>query len=464
MIFNRLFNVGDDQRAISYQTIFESGNDIAIGNQSGTKIDSDTIFQVNAVFSAVSLIADTVSTLPLHAYTRQGDRRVEMDPRPRWLDRPDVDLPSEAFWNSVVVSLLLNGNAFIRVFTNNRGEVATLTVLNPTQVEVKRTSIGRLSFKVEGEDRPLTSEQIIFIPDLVSPGKVKGVSRVEALKESFGLALALERFAATFFGQGTNLSGIIEFPGALTKEQASDLASGFDNRHKGWKRGHKTGILTGGATFKPTQIDPQQSQAIEARRMAVEDIARAFNVPPHLLGLPGTTSYASVEQNNLAWVTHGLRPILTKIEGAFQPLLMRSPNGENAFLKFNLDGLLRADIQSRFSAYSTALQGGFMTINEARALEDLAPQADESANIVRVPLANVNVDESRLRAMRERVSMARDLAFAGYDPAGILESVGLPAINHTGLPSSQLQPIAQIDPEDPQAAYPVNEGENDSNG
>lgn len=457
MILNRLLG-GGSERAIDFQTIFEQGNDIAIGNLSGTQIDADKVFQVNAVFSAVSLISDTISTLPLHAYVRDGDRRIELEPRPTWLDRPDIDMPAEAFWNSVVVSLLLQGNAFIRVFTGRRNTVATMTVLNPTAVQVQRTAIGRLQFIVEGESKPLTSDEVIFIPDLVSPGKIKGVSRVEALKESFGLALALERFAATFFGQGTNLNGIIEFPGTMTKDQATDLVNGFDNRHRGWKRGHRTGVLTGGATFKATQTDPQQAQAIEARRMAVEDVARAFNVPPHLLGLPGTNSYASVEQTNLAWVTHGLRPILSKIEGAFQPLLSRGPNGASAFLKFNLDGLLRADIQSRFSAYSTALQGGFMTINEARALEDLPAQPDESADVVRVPLANVNVDESTLRATRERVTMARDLVYAGFDPAGALEAVGLPGIDHTGLPSSQLQQIAAIDPEDPQSAYPI-EGE-----
>jgi len=453
MILNRLFSSGES-RAISYQTIFESGDEFSLGTNSGTRIDSETVFQVNAVFSAVSLIADTISTLPLHAYVRENNRRVELNPAPFWIKTPDIDLPGEAFWNSVVVSLLLEGNAFIRVFYGTSGDVATLTVLNPQNVEVKRNSIGRLTFIIEGEGRPLTTEDVIYIPDLVAPGSIRGVSRVKALKESFGLALALERFASTFFGQGTNLNGIIEFPGNLTEEQAKSLASGFDNRHKGWRRGHRTGVLSGGATFKATQTDPQQAQAIEARRMAVEDIARAFNVPPHLLGLPGTNSYASVEQNNLAWVTHGLRPILTKIEGAFNPLLARSRNGrENAFLKFNLDGLLRADIQSRFSAYSTALQSGFMTINEARSLEDFQPQTDSSADTVRVPLANVNLDEATVKAQRERISMVRDLVFSGYDPADVLAALGLPAIGHTGLPSTQLQPVSQIDPNDPESVY-----------
>lgn len=451
-MFDRLF----EQRAISYQTIFEAGDDVAIGTNSGTRIDDDTIWQVNAVFSAVSLIADTISTLPVEAYVRDGATRRVMEPRPTWVTRPDVDLPSAAFWNAVVVSLLLDGNAFIRVFANNRGQVVNLTVLNPKQVEVKRNGVGRMMFTVEGEERGLTSDDIVFIPDLVRPGKVRGISRVEALKESFGLALALERFASTFFGQGTNLAGVIEVPGQVTKEQAEQLARGFDNRHRGWKRGHRTGVLSGGAQFKPTQIDPQQSQAIEARRLAVEDVARAFNVPPHLLGLPDhSSSYASVEQTNLAWVTHGLRPILSKIEQSFQPLLSRSRNGESAFIKFNLDGLLRADIETRMSSYSKGLAGGFLTINEARALEDLPPQDTESANVVRVPLANVDLDEAALRAERERVSMVRDLVYAGYDPAEVLAALNLPAISHTGLPSTQLQQVAQIDPEDPSAAYPV---------
>jgi phage portal protein BeeE len=263
----------------------------------------------------------------------------------------------------------------------------------------------------------------------------------------------MEKFAASFYGTGTNLSGIIEFPGNLSAEQAQNLANGFDNRHRGWRKGHRTGVLSGGATFKATQIDPQQSQAVEARHLAVEDIARAFNVPPHLLALPGTNSYASVEQTNLAWVTHGLRPVITKIESAMSPLLRRSPGGETAFLKFNLDGLLRADIQSRMSAYSTGLQSGFLTINDVRRLEDLPPMMDVSADVVRVPLANVDLTESHVKAQRERVEMAKALVMVGFDPATVLASFGLPEIPHTGLPSTQLQAVSMIDPTDPDSVY-----------
>lgn len=449
MVFDRFF----EQRAVDYQTVFEAGDDIAFGNLSATNINSDTVFQVNAVFSAISLIADTISTLPLDCYVRENEARMLFRPKPSWVEQPDVDIPREAFYSAVITSLLLEGNAFIRVYSNPRGEVVNLVVLNPLQVEIKRNGLGRLMFRVEGEDKPLSTDEIVFIPDVVRAGDIRGVSRVKALKENFGLAMALEKFAASFYGTGTNLSGIIEFPGNLSAEQAKQLASGFDNRHRGWRKGHRTGVLSGGATFKPTQIDPQQSQAVESRHLAVEDIARAFNVPPHLLALPGTNSYASVEQTNLAWVTHGLRPVITKIESALSPLLRRYPNGEMAFLKFNLDGLLRADIQARMSAYSTGLQSGFLTINDVRRLEDLAPMTDESADMVRVPLANVDLSESHVKAQRERVEMARALVMVGFDPAVVLATFDLPEIPHTGLPSTQLQAVSMIDPTNPDSVY-----------
>jgi len=450
-MFDRLFQ----QRAISYQTIFESGDDIVFGNYSGTYINSDTVFQVNAVFSAISLIADTISTLPLDAYVRRDGARFPFRPRPEWVSQPDVNIPREAFYNQVIVSLLLEGNAFIRVFSNNRGEVVNLTVLNPNTVTISRNGLGSLVFTVEGEDRPLSSDDIIYIPDVMKPGEIRGISRIKAMGETFGLALAMERYASTFFGQGTNLNGVIEYPGNLNKEQADQLAASFDNRHRGWKKGHRTGVLSGGAKFVSTQTDPEKSMLVESRNQSIADVARAFNVPPHLLGLPGTNSYASVEQTNLAWITHGLRPIVGKIEGALSPLMRRSPGGAGAFIKFNLDGLARADLQSRTSSYSTMLQSGAMSINEVRSYEDMRPIDDPAATQPRVPLANVNLDAADLKAMRERVTMVRDLVMVGFSPAEALAAMGVQDIDHTGVPSVQLQGLQNLNPTDPEQAYEV---------
>lgn len=448
-MLNNLF----EKRAISFQTIWGSGDFVEATSQAGVRIDSKTALQINAVFSAVSLISDTISTLPVDAYIRRDGARFAFRPRPSWITKPDVDTTKEAFYGAVIVSLLLDGNAFIRLYSNSSGEIVNMTVLNPMDVEIKRNGIGQVMFVVQNEKKVLSSDEMIFIPDLVRPGHIRGYSRVEALKENFALAKALENYASRFFGSGTQTSGVLEVPGNLTAEQAKNMQEAFDSRHKGWMKAHKTAVLSGGAKYVPTNVPNDQAQFLDSRRMAVEDVARAFNIPPHLLGLPGTNSYASVEQNNLAWVTHCLRPIVQKIEGALTPLMARYPGGENAFVRFNLDGLLRADINSRMTAYSTGLQAGFLTINDVRRLEDFTPIMDPSADTVRVPLANVNIAAAELSAQTERVDMAQQLIQVGFDPIDTLEKFGLPAISHTGMPSVQLQ--TPTIPDDPNAAKEV---------
>ena len=450
MVFNKLW----EDRAISFQTIFETGDDIVFSSQAGTNVTEENAYQIAAVWSAVSLISDTVSTLPVDVFFRDDGNRRPFRPKPAWVAQPDVDFNGHAtFYKSALVSLLIDGNCFIRVFSNGRGEVVNLQVLNPNSVEVKRNGQGRLMFEVVGEDKPLTTEQIVYIPDLLKPGHIRGVSRVGAMKENLSLAKALEMYAATFFGSGTTLQGVIEYPGALTEEQAGSLRNSFDNAHKGWRKSGRTGILSGGATFKATQADPEKSQALEARRMAVEDVARIWRIPSHMLNLPGTNTYSSVEQNMIQFVTHTLRPYVTMLEDAMSPLMSRYPGGADAFIKFNMSALLRADTQTRFAAYSTGLQSGFLTINDIRSWEDLSAQEGDAASQVRVPLANVNLSESGVKAQREKVQMVRDLVFAGFSPAEAMEMVGLPPVAHTGLPSVQLQGVAQVDPENPDSVY-----------
>lgn len=452
-IFDNLFA----KRAISFQTIWGAGDDFnTLSSLSATRVDSSTAFQVNAIYSAISLISDTISTLPVDSYIRRDGNRFAFRPRPVWLSRPDIDTTKEAFWGSIIVSLLLDGNAFIRIYSNERGQVVNLVVLDPSSVTIRRNGVGRVMFELEGQSELLDSDQVLFIPNIVRPGHIRGVAPVEALKTNWGLAIALENYAATFFGSGTQTSGVIEYPGNLTGDQAKMLQEGFDARHRGWGRAHRTAIISGGAKYVPTSVENDKAQFLDSRRLSVEDVARAFNIPPNLLGVQGSFTYSSVEANNIAFVTHTLRPIIQKLETAFTPLLSREPGGETAFIKFNLDGLLRADINTRMSAYSVGLQSGFLTINDVRRLEDLTPIDDVAADSVRVPLANVNLDAADLTATDKRVNMAQKLVNSGYNPAEVLSAMGLPEIQHTGLPTVQLQGIAQIDPEDPQGVYEAN--------
>lgn len=444
-MLNNLF----EKRAIS-QGLWAQGFDYdGMATEAGVAVNSENALTINAVFSAVSLISDTISTLPVAAYERSSGERRYLVPQPVWVNRPDIEIPSNAFWQSVLVSLLLDGNSFTRVWRDEQGEVVNLMQLNPYNVQIKRNAVGGLMFIVDGEKKALTKDEIIWIPDLLKPGAIRGVARVEALKENFGLALALQNFAARFFGQGASMAGVIEFPTALTAEQAKNLSSAFDNRHGGWRKSGRTGVLSGGATFKPTSASNDQSQMIESRRLAVEDVARVFNIPPHLLALPGFNSYASVEQSNIQFTIHTIRPLVGKLESAFGWLL---PKG--SFLRWNLDGLLRGDFSSRMQGYSVGSQAGFLSINDIRSLEDL-PSVD-NGDVYRVPLANVNLTAADLAEQNERVAMAQKLIAVGFDPADVLAKLNLPAISHTGVPSASLQSVAQIDPTDPSAVYGAN--------
>jgi HK97 family phage portal protein len=424
-----------EQRAISFQTVWGSGADIELLNPAGVAINQKTAFEIVAFFSAVSLISDTISTLPIDCLYRKDGEIYPFRPRPVWVDQPDVDNTRQAHYQQVLVSLLTDGNSFTRVFRDGNGEIVNLVVLDPLSVEIRRNALGRKMFIVTGEKEALSSAEIVHITDLLEPGALRGVSRVTKLNNALGVASALQSYAATFFGSGATTSGVIEFPGPLlTKEQAQTLQEGFDSRHKGWKKAHKTGILSGGAVYKQTTVPNDSAQFLESRRFSVEEIARAFNIPLHMLGVPDTASYASVEQNAIQFVTHTLRPYVEKLEWAYTQLL---PNP--AYIKFNVNGLMRGDYATRIQSYSVGSQAGFLSVNDIRRMEDMRSVLGGDA--YRVPLANVNLSAADLPEQEGKIAMATKLINAGFDPEATLAALGLPPILHDGGVPTTIQPM-----------------------
>ena len=441
-----------ENRNISFQSIWGAGDTFAFTTEAGTPIDENTAMRISAFYSCVLLISDTISTLPLDAYIRRDGNRVPYRPRPDWVMTPDVDLLRSEHYQQVLVSLLLDGNAFIRIYRDSRGDVANLVVLDPMRITVRRNPATReIEYVFDNAEAGVVSkDDMIHITEMRKPGALRGLSRVSELKDNLGLASALQSFAARFFGQGATVQGIIEFPGNLTREQATNLRDNFDISHKGYRKAHKTGVLSGGAKYTKTGTAPDEAQMLESRKLAIEEIARMFRVPPHMIAIttPGAMSYASLEQNNINFVVHTLRPYLEKIEQAYTRLLP-----SEAFIKFNVDGLLRGDYTTRIQGYSIGLQAGFYSVNDVRRFEDLRPVED--GDQFRVPLANINITDSQVIEQAKKVEMAQRLVFAGYDPAQVLKALELPAIAHTGLPSTQLQQVVQIDPENPESVYEV---------
>jgi len=430
-----LGNLAGESRAISFQSIWGAGDTTSYEVQSGAYVDYNTSLQVNAIWACVSLISDTISALPVDTYIRRDGIATPFRPRPAWVIKPDVMIPAVAFWQQTLISLLTDGNAFVRIFRDGEGNIINMVVLNPTAVTVSRNALGQKLFTYTGEvNKTLTTDDVLHIcGSIILAGDLRAKSPIDTLKENIGLAISLESFASRFFGQGTLTQGVIEVPGALTAEQAENLAKSFDRQHKGFRKAHKTGILSGGATFKPTQIANDQAQMLDSRRLAVEDIARAYRVPTDMIGLNnGGQSYNSIEQKQIAFVTHTLRPWLAKLEDAFSSLLP-----DFAFLAFNTDDLLRGDYATRIEGYAKMLQNGVFSANEVRRKENMRPI--DGGDVVRVPLANVNISAAGLTEEETKIAMAQKLIGLGFVPEDVLSVLGLPKIAHTGLPSVQLQ-------------------------
>ena len=440
-----------EERAVSFQTIFASGGNLARETYAGTVITYDTSLKIGTVYACVRLLADTISTLPVDTFYREGGARLVFRPKPIWVERPDIGMAREDFLQQAMVSLLLDGNVFIRIFRGRAGEVTSLTVLDPTRVEVRRNPATReVEYAIDGTaGAVLTAAEVLHITELRRPGALRGVSRIEEVKQMLGLAAALEEFSARFFGQGSTTQGLIEWPGNLTKEQAKDLADGFEEGHKGLKRAHRPGVLFGGAKFVKTGVDPNEAQMLESRQFSVEEIARIFRCPLHLLQVatPGAMSYASVEQNAIQFAQYTLRPIISKFETALSTLLPGP-----AFVKFNLDAILRGDIQTRFAAYSTGQLAGFLSVNDIHRLEDMPPA--DGGDEYRVPLSNVNLAAANIVETDRKTQMLTRLIMAGFDPAEALKALNMPAIAHTGIPVTSLQSVASINPADPASVYP----------
>jgi len=442
-----------ESRAVSFQTIWGSGGDIELQTNSGTYITQDNVWRLAAITGAVNLVASSISTLPMEAWVRRDGQKLLMRPKPDWVNRPDTSFVDRTpFISQIITSLMFDGNAFIRIFRDEEGLPINLMVMNPLDIDVKRNAQGRIVFTYSKTGETFGQDEMLHIVEsLIQPGHVRGVSRISVLKENIGLGVALESYAQRFFGQGATGNFAITVPTALTPEQAKQMADSVDNRHGGWRRSSKTLVLHSGAQIDDIGIDPERSQALDARRMFVEDICRIWSIPSHKLNLPGTNTYSSIEQTQIEFVTDTLRPYAALIENALSTLLQVYPNGLGAFVEFNMSALLRGDINSRATAASTAIQGGWLTINDVRQSEGLSKI--DGGDVLRVPLANVNIDAADLTATDKKVLMAQRLITVGFEPASVLASLGLPPMTHTGVPSVQLQGVAQIDPEDPTAVY-----------
>lgn len=374
-----------------------NGDDVTGNVLSGVKVTRETALQLSAVWACVQLISRTIATLPAATFRREGGTRIPTG-RPSWLDQPNREQTRVEFVEQQMGCLLLDGTAFVQTTRDRFGDVVELYNVHPDLVKPKREG-GRIAYLVrESTDagapvaRTLSEAQMFHIPAFAWPGQIRGVSPVEQQRRVIGLGLAAQEFAERFYGRGMNASGVVESQQDLTPEQGRELKEDFQRLFGGLRKSHLPAVLSGGATWKPLSVTPEQAQFLETRRFSVNEIARWFQVPPHLVGdVEKSTSWGTgIEEQEIGFEKHTIRPWLERLEQSWTRHLLPAP-GE--FLKFNVDGLLRGDQKSRYDAYGVGRQWGFLNVDEIRAREDMAPLPGGAGQEYLVPTTHTGADD-----------------------------------------------------------------------
>jgi len=209
---------------------------------------------------------------------------------------------------------------------------------------------------------------VLHIPGLGFDGLI-GYSPIAMAKNAIGLAIATEEYGAKFFANGAAPSGVLEHPGTI--KDPIRVKESWNSAYQGSANAHKIAVLEEGMKYTPIGIAPEQAQFLETRKFQIDEIARIFRVPPHMLADLEKSSFSNIEQQSLEFVKYTLDPWVVRWEQSMCRVLFSESEKSSYFIKFNVDGLLRGDYASRMSGYATARQNGWMSTNDIRELENL---------------------------------------------------------------------------------------------
>lgn len=348
----------------------------------GVQVNEQSALSFSAVWACIRIISETLAMLPVHLYERieDGERSrrklVSGHPGFRLIHiAPNPDMIPMVFRETLQAHLLGYGNAYALIRRRNDMTPVALEPLLPDRTAPYRSPSGRIVYRTKlesGEDRVLQSHQVLHIPGLGFDGLV-GVSPLRKHRESIGLGLAAQEYAARLFGDGTHLSGVLEHPTKLAEGQPEKLAQQWKNFRAGLKNAHGIAVLENGMKYHAIGIPPEDAQMLETRKFQITDIARIFRVPPHMLADLERATFSNIEHLSIEFVKYTMMPWLVRWEQELNRKLLTEDEKANHYFKFNVDGLLRGDIKSRYEAYHIAWMDGWMSQNDIREKEDHNP-------------------------------------------------------------------------------------------
>lgn len=380
-LINKLFKSRDHPK-IDNRTVGSSYSFYMGGSSAGKNVNERSAMQMTAVYSCVRILAEAVAGLPLHLYRYKEDggkeRAIDNNLYHLLHDEPNKEMSSFIFRETLMTHLLLWGNAYAQIIRNGKGEVVALYPLMPNKMQVDRDENGELYYiytrssdeakTMDGVTVYLTPRDVLHIPGLGFDGLV-GYSPIAMAKNAIGLAIATEEYGAKFFANGAAPSGVLEHPGTI--KDPSRLRENWNSTFGGSANSGKVAVLEEGMKYTPISISPEQAQFLETRKFQIDGIARIFRVPPHMVGDLEKSSFSNIEQQSLEFVKYTLDPWVIRWEQSLSRALLNEDEKRKYFFKFNLEGLLRGDYESRMSGYAVARQNGWMSANDIRELENM---------------------------------------------------------------------------------------------
>lgn len=355
---------------------------------SGKNVNEFTAMQTTAVYACVRILSETLAALPLqlYRYTPGGKERVYDHPLYHLLhDEPNPEMTSFIFRETLMSHLLIWGNAYAQIIRDRLGRVQGLYPLRPDKMTVCRDESGQIYYlytKTTDENPaikpygqvPLRKDEVLHIPGLGFDGLV-GYSPIAMARNAVGMTMACEEYGASFFANGASPSGVLEHPGVL--KDPAKVRDSWNAVYQGSANAHKVAVLEEGMKYQQIGIPPEEAQFLETRKFQLNEIARLYRIPPHMIGDLEKSSFNNIEQQSMEFVKYTLDPWVIRWEQAMQKALFLPEEKKQYFLKFNVNGLMRGDYESRMTGYSIGRQNGWLSANDIREMEDMNPVPEE---------------------------------------------------------------------------------------
>lgn len=368
---------------------------------SGIIVNPQNAMQAAAVYACIKVLSESVGMLPLRVLKKGArDSRTPDENHPLWEllhEQPNEYQSAVEFLECMVAHLNLRGNAYAYLLRARSGRIVEIIPMHPDHVNVRQADDGSLIYQIgtnNGSMRTVDRSEVLHVRGLTLNGWI-GISPIAYARESIGLALATEKFGGQLFRNGAKMGGVLSHPGKLSDEAYRRIKASFDQATSG-ENAHKTALLEEGMKWEKISLAADEAQFLETRKYQRAEIAGIFRVPAHMINDLERATFSNIEHMGLQFVTQALMPWLGRIEKAMRRDLFSDQDKKTHAIKFNPAILMRGDAVSRADFYGQAIQWGWLTRNEARAMESDLGFALNPIDGLDTPLMPLNMTDGTL--------------------------------------------------------------------